>query len=594
MSRHYANKQGKAAKAQNWKETVLRLWRYLSVHKGHLILVMLLVVASSVLGLLGPYLVGQTVDHYLMPGQRSSLGAILLIIALVYMLFSISGYLQNYLMVSISQKTVFTIRSKLFGRLHDLPMHYFDRQQHGETMSRLTNDMDNISQTLNSSFIQIISSILTLAGTLGVMLFLSPVLTVVAMTVIPLMFLGMRWITNRTGPLFKEQQKYIGELNGFIQETISGQKVVKTFSREKMLMEDFKKKNERLRVSGYWAQTYSGFIPKLMNMLNNLGFALIAGAGGLLALKGSISVGTIIIFAEYSRQFTRPLNDLANQFNTLLSAVAGAERVFSLLDEEIEGEEEACISLETLQGNIEFRNVSFEYEASQPILKDISFKAHAGETVALVGPTGAGKSTIIQLITRLYEIGSGGEILLDGYPIRSITRNSLRKRMGFVLQDPFMFRGTIMENIRFGNLEASDEEVVEAAKKANAHSFITKLPNAYETLLAADGQGISQGQKQLISIARAMLADPSLLILDEATSNIDTITEIHIQEALYRLMKGRTTIVIAHRLNTIQRADQIIVINHGEIIEKGTHESLLKMRGFYHRLFHSKLETASG
>ena len=422
------------------------------------------------------------------------------------------------------------------------------------------------------------------------MLLLSPLLTLVAMTVIPLMYIGMKWITNRTGRLFKEQQKYLGELNGFIQETINGQQIVKAFSQEERVTREFMEKNENLRRAGYWAQTYSGFIPKLMNMLNNLSFAIIAFVGGILALKGFVTIGTIVVFTEYSRQFTRPLNELANQFNTILSAVAGAERVFEILDEE---EEEANDKIgkqpESFVGEIEFKNVSFAYTEDQQTIHNISFHAKPGEMIALVGPTGAGKTTIINLLARFYDTNDG-TILIDGTDIRLINRIALRRNMGFVLQDAYLFQGTIMENIRYGRLDATDEEVIEAAKMANAHSFIMKLPNQYNTVLRQDGRGISQGQRQLLSIARAILSDPSILILDEATSNIDTITEIKIQEALARLMKGRTSVVIAHRLNTIQRADQILVLNEGRIIESGTHESLLQQRGFYYHLYHSQLK----
>lgn len=577
-------------KAKDWKGTVLRIWKYLEVHRGQLLLVFFMVFLSSGLGLLGPYLIGKAIDIHIVELTEENFLRTLIIIGFVYFFFSLTSYLQNFWMIAISQRTVFTMRNQLFSKLHALPIKFFDKRQHGELMSRLTNDIDNVSQTLNSSVIQISSSILTLTGTVTVMLLLSPLLTLVAMTVIPLMYIGMKWITNRTGRLFKEQQKYLGELNGFIQETINGQQIVKAFSQEERVTREFMEKNENLRRAGYWAQTYSGFIPKLMNMLNNLSFAIIAFVGGILALKGFVTIGTIVVFTEYSRQFTRPLNELANQFNTILSAVAGAERVFEILDEE---EEEANDKIgkqpESFVGEIEFKNVSFAYTEDQQTIHNISFHAKPGEMIALVGPTGAGKTTIINLLARFYDTNDG-TILIDGTDIRLINRIALRRNMGFVLQDAYLFQGTIMENIRYGRLDATDEEVIEAAKMANAHSFIMKLPNQYNTVLRQDGRGISQGQRQLLSIARAILSDPSILILDEATSNIDTITEIKIQEALARLMKGRTSVVIAHRLNTIQRADQILVLNEGRIIESGTHESLLQQRGFYYHLYHSQLK----
>ncbi|WP_223702654.1 ABC transporter ATP-binding protein [Sutcliffiella deserti] len=590
-----ANKAAKKPKPKNWKATIKRVWMYLGERKGLLSLVLLMVLASSALGLLGPFIVGMAIDNYIV--ERDSAGLINVLIGLVfiYIFYSLSTWLQNYWMVGIAQNTVYKMRTQLFQHLHKLPIPYFDKRQHGELMSRVTNDMENVSSTLNSSVIQVFSSVLTLVGTVSVMLYLSPILTGITLIIVPVMFFGLKWITNRTGPLFKQTQRNLGELNGYIEETISGQRIVKTFSQEDKVMNEFMEKSQRLKKSAYWAQTYSGFIPKLMNMLNNLSFAIIAGVGGIMALNGmGITIGVIVIFAEYSRQFTRPLNDLANQFNTLLSAVAGAERVFDVLDEEEEEHDEKdAIELETVRGEVEFRDASFAYDDDDSTIKNISFHASVGETVAFVGPTGAGKTTVINLISRFYDLDSGS-ILLDGHPITQIKRTSLRKHMAFVLQDSFLFEGTIRENIRYGRLDATDEEAEKAANLANAHSFIKKLPGAYDFRLKQDGSGISQGQKQLLSIARAVLADPTILVLDEATSSIDTITEMKIQEALERLMEGRTSFVIAHRLNTIQKADQILVLNEGEIIEKGSHDELLSQKGFYHDLFTSQLKKEVG
>ncbi|WP_409273555.1 ABC transporter ATP-binding protein [Neobacillus sp. SCS-31] len=574
----------KKAKAKNWAGTIRRLWDYLSVKKGGITVVLFLVILSTGLSLLGPILIGRTVDDYIVTKETTGLPLLLAGILGVYILFSLSNFLQGYLMIGIAQDTVSRLRTDLFSHLHRLPISFFDKRQSGELMSRVTNDIENVSSTLNSSVIQIFSSVLMLVGTISVMVWLSPLLTLISLTIVPLMFLGMKWITNRTGILFKEQQRNLGEINGYIEETISGQRIVKTFSQEQKAIEAFLEKNRRLRQSGFWAQTFSGFIPKLMNVLNNVSFTIIAAIGGIFALNGMITIGVIIVFAEYSRQFTRPLNDLANQFNTLLSAVAGAERVFEILDEDAESmNESGAIELEDVKGEVEFRNVSFSYEKEGNTIRDVSFLVHPGEMVALVGPTGAGKSTIINLLSRFYDPDSGA-ILIDGHDTSAVKRKTLRSHMGFVLQDSFLFEGPILENIRYGRLDATDEEVVEAAKMANAHSFIEKMPEGYHTVLKQDGSGISQGQKQLLSIARAILADPSILILDEATSSIDTITELKIQDALGRLMEGRTSFVIAHRLNTIRNADKILVLQNGEIIEEGNHDSLLRNKGFYYEL----------
>lgn len=582
------------ARPANSAAALGKIWAYLSVHRKLLIAILLLVLVNSAAGLFAPYLLGRTVDHFASGQSRTVLIHLLLALLGVYVLQLISGWLQSYWMIGISQRTVFTLRRDLFAKLHKLPISYFAKRRHGEMMSRLTNDIDNVSQTLGTSFIQILSSVLTFLGMLVLMLWLSPLLTLVTLIIVPLMFFGMKWITARTGPLFKEQQKSLGDLNGFVEETLSGQRIVKTFAREERVLEEFAAKNEELRKAAYYAQTYSGFIPKLMNVLNNASFALIAGVGGLLALRGSISVGVILTFAEYARQFTRPLNDLANQFNTFLSAVAGAERVFEVLEEpEEEEDEREAGELSGMRGEIRFADVSFSYEAGRTTLAGISFRAEPGETVALVGPTGAGKTTIVQLLSRFYD-PSGGVISIDGRDTRTVKRRSLRQSMGFVLQDAFLFRGTVRENIRYGKLTATDGEVEKAACLANAHSFIIRLPKGYDTVLSHDGSGISQGQKQLLSIARAILADPALLILDEATSSIDTVTEVRIQEALSRLMEGRTSVVIAHRLGTIQNADRILVLDEGRLIEEGTHRQLLEARGFYYDLYESQFRKHGG
>lgn len=582
------NNKKKVEKASNWKGVLSRIWKLVDEQRFLLIVVLLLVVASSGLALLGPYMIGVIIDDYLTQSKFSGLATMIGILIIVYVFLSVTMYLQSFWMIGISQQTIYRLRTGLFNHLQKLPVSFFDRRQHGELMSRMTNDIENVSQTLNSSFIQVFSSLLTLVGTAAVMLLLSPLLTLITLTIVPVMYFAMRWITKRTSKLFKEQQRAVGELNGMIEETISGQRIVKAFSQEDRMLEEFSEKSERLKQTGFWALTYSGFIPKVMNLLNNVSFTLVAAVGGVLAYFGHVTIGEIVIFTEYARQFTRPLNDLANQFNTVLSAIAGAERVFAVIDEPIEVDDAKNYTDYKLVGNVTFEDVTFRYneEEENPTIEHISFHVEAGKTAALVGATGAGKTTIMQLLARFYEVNEG-QIRIDDIPMDQLPRHTLRSQTAFVLQDPFLFEMTVRENIRYGKLNATDEEVLQAAKEANAHEFIQKLPNGYDTVLTADGGEISQGQKQLLSIARALVADPAILLLDEATSSIDTVTELKIQEALERLMEGRTSFVIAHRLNTIRKADLIFVMEGGELVESGPQEELLKQKGHYFHMMNN-------
>lgn len=576
-------KANQQKRADNTWETIKRIISYLFQHKGWLISVIFMVLISSSMGLLGPFLVGKGVDFFIVTKDATGLKPFIVGLVCVFILHSTAIFLQNYWMVGIAQRVVFKLRKELFEKFHALPISFFDSRQQGELMSRVTNDIDNINNTLNDSVIQVFASIITLVGTVSVMLYLSPLLTVITMTIIPILFIAMRWITKRTGPLYKLQQRHLGEVNGYVEEIVSGQQVVKTYSQEENVQGVFKAKSESLLQSGFWAHTFAGFIPKVMNALNFLSFALIALFGGIFAYQGIITVGVIVIFTEYARQFTRPLNELSNQFNILLSAVAGAERVFSIIDEPVEAIDETdAITLDKVRGHFEFQQIHFAY-GETPILKDITFEAKPGEMIAFVGHTGAGKTTIVNLISRFYNYHDG-HILLDGQELNQIKRASLRQNLATVLQDTFLFKGTVRENIRYGKLDATDQAVIEASKKANAHDFIERLPHGYDTMLDQDGSSISQGQKQLLTIARAMISEPKMLILDEATSNIDTMTELKIQEGLERLMTGRTSFVIAHRLNTIQKADKIIMLEHGKILEQGDHETLMRHKGPYYRL----------
>ncbi|NQX67607.1 ABC transporter ATP-binding protein [Paenibacillus alba] len=580
-------------RAKHTGATLLRMWGYLRRQRIGLISVILLTIIGSGLALLGPYFIGVAIDDYILPRNADGLFGLCLLLLGSYLLSGAASWIQTYVMAGVSQRTVWEMRQDLFNHLHRLPIRYFDQTTHGELMSRTTNDVDNVSTTLSQNLTQLISSIITIVGSFIMMLTLNIWLTLLTLTTVPIVLMTTKLITKRTQRLFKEQQQRLGELNGLIEETISGQRVVKTFRREAASVKQLAVINEQLRTAGTGAQHLSGMMGPSMNMINHFSFILLAAVGGWMVLKGWTLVGVVISFLNYSKQFSRPINDLANQYNMIQSGIAGAERVFEVMDQQTEYEAgTGSTPLTEVRGEVSFEHVSFSYTKDVPTLRDVTFTAKPGDLIALVGPTGAGKTTIINLLTRFYDINEG-RIAIDGHDIRDLDKDSLRSRLAIVLQDVYLFSDTIRENIRFGRLDATDEEVEAAARLANADGFIRKLPDGYDARLTADGGNLSQGQRQMLTIARAILADPAILVLDEATSSVDTRTELHIQQAMNVLMKGRTSFVIAHRLSTIREASAILVIRGGEIVERGTHEELLACRGHYYELYANQFRQAA-
>jgi ATP-binding cassette subfamily B multidrug efflux pump len=577
---------------KNTKGTLLRIWSYLGHHRSSLILVFILTALAAGLGLIGPFLIGYAIDHYIIGNDMPGLIRVCVLLLAIYCVTSVITWFQAFVMTRLTQKTVWSMRGNLFADLQQLPLRFFDTRKHGEIMSRLTNDMENVANSLNQSVVQLISGALTVIGTLIVMLVLDVYMTLIVLVTVPIVIFGSRLIAKFTRKHFTAQQKELGELNGYIEETVSGQKVVVTYGREKKVLSEFKQINDRLTAVGIKAQIFSGMMGPVMNMINNITFAIVAFGGGWLAIAGLTSVGMVASFITYSRQFGRPINELANQYNVIQAAIAGAERVFEIMDtpSEYVGDVEEN-GYQVRAGEVEFRDVHFAYKEGEPTLQDVNLTAKPGQMIALVGPTGAGKTTIVNLLTRFYEIDQGS-ISIDGVDIRERNKNELRSQLGIVLQDAYLFSGTVRDNIRYGRPDASDEEVEEAARLANADSFIQKMAHGYDSEILAEGTNISQGQRQLLTIARAMLANHSILILDEATSSIDTRTEMHITQAMRTLMKGRTSFVIAHRLSTIREADQILVVNEGRIIERGSHEQLLAQQGFYAGLYQHQYKRA--
>ncbi|MCL2285372.1 MAG: ABC transporter ATP-binding protein/permease [Firmicutes bacterium] len=574
---------------KNFTKTLLRLLGYFRGQQYVLIIIFFLSLGASAAALAGPFLIGRVVDSL---ADQYAVPYIMLIFTALIVIFtwdSVSNFLQSWVVAGASQKLVYTLRGILFKHLQKLPVKFFDRHMHGELMSRLSNDTDNIAGILGTALVQLTSITITLVGVLSMMLWLSPTMTFFAMVSVPLFFIVSKTIASRTRAHFRNQQIALGQLNAKIEEDITGMAVIKAYGCESRAVAEFARINEELRIAGTGAQTWSGFIMPIMNVVDNLSLAVIAFAGSWLAINGSITVGIIAAFIAYSRQFGRPLNELAGTYNQFQSALASCERIFEIMDEQPETPDPAdAIELQKTRGDIAFNNVGFGYEPEKPIINNCNFYAPPGSVTALVGPTGAGKTTIVNLITRFYDVDAG-EITLDGQHLNMYTRNSLRRTFGIVLQDTYLFTATLMENLRYGRPSATEEEVIAAAKLVGAHHFISQMPDKYQTVLTENSRNLSQGQRQLLAITRCVLADPDILILDEATSSVDTHTEMRIQKAMEQLMKGRTSFVIAHRLRTIVNADQILVIDQGQIVEQGSHAELLTRQGAYHRMYEMQL-----
>ena len=587
-------------KAKDFKGTLKKLLKYASVYRAALIIVIAFAMGSTVFSIAGPKVLSQATTE-IFTGLMSKIGGtggidftkigyILLSVLGLYLISSAFSFVQGWLMSGITQKLSFRMRKEISEKISRMPMSYFESKTVGEVLSRITNDVDTLGQSLNQSVTQLITSVTTVIGIIIIMLTISPLITLIAVLVIPLSAIFMGIIIKISQKYFKAQQKYLGKINGQVEEIYSGHRVVKAFGREESVIEEFDKTNDILFESAWKSQFLSGLMQPVMNLVGNLGYVAVAISGSILAIKGVIKVGDIQAFIQYVRNLTQPMSMLAQVSNMLQSMAAAAERVFEFLDEEEEiPEAENTFDLSEFHGNVEFDHVRFGYTQDKVIIHDLCSSIKAGQTAAIVGPTGAGKTTIVKLLMRFYDV-SGGSIRVDGHDIRDMKRGDLRRLFGMVLQDTWLFKGTIMENIRYGRLDATDEEVIEAAKAANAHHFIQTLPGGYQMELNEEASNVSQGQKQLLTIARAILADNKIMILDEATSSVDTRTETRIQQAMNTLMEGRTSFVIAHRLSTIKDADVILVMKEGDIIEQGTHEELLEKGGFYADLYNSQFE----
>ncbi len=588
-------------KAKDFKGTLKRLAKYLKPRLFSLVTVFVFAALSTVFAILSPKIMGKATTKLFeglmskmkgVPGAAIDfgyIGRILLILAALYLASALFNFIQHFVMAGVAQATVYEMRKEIEAKLDRLPLKFFDSHTHGEIMSRVINDVDNVSSTLQQSLTQIITSIVTLVGVLVMMLVISPVLTLVTLVTLPLTAMVTVFVAKRSQKYFRARQQVLGELNGHVEEMYTGHNIVKAFGRENASVDEFNNINQELYGHGWKAQFMSGLMMPLIGFINNVGYVIVAVAGGFLVLKQAIEIGDIQAFISYSRRFTQPIRQTANIANVIQSTIASAERVFEILDEceESPGPVDAVDAIEVFKGEVWFHDVRFGYEEDKVLIENINIHAKPGQTVAIVGPTGAGKTTLVNLLMRFYEI-DGGRITVDGFDIRDFRRGDLRRLFGMVLQDVWLFNGTIRENIAYGREDATDEEIVWAAKAARADHFIRTLPDGYDTVLGEDAANLSQGQKQLLTIARAILADPPIMILDEATSSVDTRTEMQIQKAMETLMKGRTSFVIAHRLSTIRDADLILVMDNGSIVEQGKHSELLAQDGFYAELYNSQ------
>ena len=594
-------------KVKDFKGTLLRLGKYLKPYRMSLLLVILVAVTSVIFTIISPKIMAKITDELFRPilekvtGNPNPapidfnyIGRIISILILLYVLSSLFSYLQQYVMAGVAQKVVYSLRRDIDEKLARLPLKFFDSHTNGELLSRFTNDVDNISGTLQQSITQVITAVTTIVGVLIMMLSISVTLTLISIIVIPLSGVLMMLVVKRSQKYFIGQQKTLGQLNGHIEEMYTGHNVVKAFGHEKKSIAEFDEINERLYGVGWRAQFLSGLMMPIINFIGNLGYVFVAVVGGVLVTKGRISVGDIQAFIQYNRQFTQPISQVAQISNIIQSTVASAERVFDLLDEEeMIKEVENPINSKENRGAVEFEHVKFGYQEDRILINDMNIKAEPGQMVAIVGPTGAGKTTLVNLLLRFYEV-NGGRILVDGIDITKMNRADLRSKFGMVLQDTWLFNGSIRDNIAYGKEHATEEEIINAAKAAHADHFIRVLPDGYDTILNEEVSNISQGQKQLLTIARALLANPEIMILDEATSSVDTRTELQIQNAMKVLMKGRTSFVIAHRLSTIREADVILVMKDGDVIETGNHETLMSQNGFYADLYNSQFSQQEG